>query len=254
MNQKATCCTVHTYGGYHDPSCRHLAAGGAMRILLVEDDDAVAGLVVAGLAREGFCIDRAVEGRDAFHRALDESYDLIILDIVIPHIDGLELLGRLRKEGSAVPVLILSAKDSLQDRVRGLNCGADDYLVKPFGLTELLARVRALLRRPAEIAQSSLHIGQLDIDFAARKVTRHGRVISLTRKEFALLEYLVRNRGIVLTRAMIAEHVWDQHFESFSNTIDVYIRYLREKLEDASEPKLIQTVRGVGYVLSTEDQ
>src|SRR5437763_16815172 len=127
----ATCCTVHTCGAYHDPSCRHLAAGGAMRILLVEDDDAVAGLVVAGLAREGFCIDRAVEGRDAFHRALDESYDLIILVMVIPHIDGLALLGRLRKEGSAVPVLILPATDSLQDRVAALTCGAAASLASP---------------------------------------------------------------------------------------------------------------------------
>ena len=225
-----------------------------MRILLVEDDEAVAAFVAGGLAQEGFSIDTAAEGRDAFHRALDESYDLIILDVVIPHIDGLELLGRLRKQGSAVPVLILSAKDSLEDRVRGLNCGADDYLVKPFGFAELLARVRALLRRPADIAKSSLLVGHLKVDFSARKVTRDGRTISLTRKEFALLEYLVRNRGTVLTRAMIAEHVWDQHFDSFSNTIDVYIRYLREKLEDGSEQKLIHTVRGVGYVLSTEDQ
>jgi len=225
-----------------------------MRILLVEDDEAVASFVRGGLAQDGFSVDTATEGRAAFHRALDESYDLIILDVVIPHIDGLELLGRLRKQGSAVPVLILSAKDSLEDRVRGLNCGADDYLVKPFGFAELLARVRALLRRPADIARSSLLVGHLKVDFSARKVTRDGRTISLTRKEFALLEYLVRNRGTVLTRAMIAEHVWDQHFDSFSNTIDVYIRYLREKLEDGSEQKLIHTVRGVGYVLSTEDQ
>jgi two-component system copper resistance phosphate regulon response regulator CusR len=225
-----------------------------MRILLVEDDEAVAGFVRGGLAQEGFCIDTAIEGREAFQRALDETYDVIILDIVIPYVDGLEVLGRLRKEGCAVPVLILSAKDSVQSRVQGLNCGADDYLVKPFSFAELVARVRALLRRRGPIELSCAHVGQLKVDFAARAVTRDGRAISLTRKEFALLEYLVRNRGTVLTRAMIAENVWDQHYGNCGNTIDVYIRYLREKLEDASESKLIRTVRGVGYVLSTEPQ
>jgi heavy metal response regulator len=223
-----------------------------MRVLLVEDDEVVAKFVRVGLAQEGFSVDTATEGQEAFHRALDEPYDVIILDVVIPQMDGLEVLRRLRKEGSAVPVLILSAKDSVEDRVRGLNSGADDYLVKPFSFSELSARVRALLRRRGEVERSVVRVGPLTVDFAAHKVTRDGRAISLTSKEFALLEYLVRNRGTVLTRTMIAEHVWDQHFDSFSNTIDVYVRYLRAKIEHGSEQKLIHTVRGVGYILSTE--
>jgi heavy metal response regulator len=223
-----------------------------MRVLLVEDDEAVASFVRRGLTQEGYAVDVATEGRDAFHRALDESYDVIILDVVIPHLDGLAVLGSLRKEGSAVPVLILSARDSVEDRVRGLNCGADDYLVKPFSFAELSARVRALLRRRGGVESSCVRIGQLRIDFAARKVARDGCPISLTRKEFALLEYFARNRDTVLTRAMIAEHVWDQHFDSFSNTIDVYIRYLRAKIEDGCQSKLIHTVRGVGYIFSAE--
>jgi two-component system copper resistance phosphate regulon response regulator CusR len=222
-----------------------------MRVLLVEDDETVAQFVRAGLAHEGFSVDVATDGQEAFHRVLDETYDVIILDIVIPKIDGLELLRRFRKEGNAVPVLILSAKDSVEDRVRGLNSGADDYLVKPFSLSELFARVRALLRRRREVERSVVHVGELTVDFSAHRVTRNGRAISLTRKEFALLEYLVRNCDTVLTRTSIAEHVWDQHFDTFSNTIDVYVRYLRAKIENGCEPKLIHTVRGVGYVFST---
>jgi two-component system copper resistance phosphate regulon response regulator CusR len=225
-----------------------------MRILLVEDDDEVAKFVRGGLVAEGFAVDTASDGRAAFIHALEETYDLIVLDILIPYVDGLELLSRLRKEGCVVPVLILSAKDSVPDRVRGLSCGADDYLVKPFSFSELLARVRALLRRRGVPEQSCLQLGDLKIDFASHKVARNGCSIALTTKEFALLEYLVRNRDVVVSRAMIAEHVWDQHFDSFSNTIDVYIRYLRAKLEAGNRAKLIHTVRGVGYLFSTEPQ
>src|SRR5437016_684939 len=175
-----------------------------MRVLQVEDDEAVAQFVRVGLAQEGFSFDAATDGQEAFHRALDEPYDVIILDVVIPQMNGFEVLRRLRKEGSAVPVLILSAKDSVEDRVRGLNSGADDYLVKPFSFSELSARVRALLRRRGEVERSVVHVGHLTMDFAAHKVTRNGRAISLTPREFALLEYLVRNRGTVLTRTMIA--------------------------------------------------
>lgn len=224
-----------------------------MRVLLVEDDEAVLSLVRRGLIEEGFSVDASTEGRDGFQRALDEPYDAIVLDVLIPHLNGLELVSRLRREGSRVPVLILSAKGGVEDRVRGLNSGADDYLVKPFSFAELSARVHALLRRNGEVQPPSVQLGSFKIDFAGRKVTRDGRRIALTAKEFALLEYLVRNRGNVLTRAMIAEHVWDQHFDSFSNTIDVYIRYLRAKIEDGSGAKLIHTVRGAGYVFSAED-
>jgi DNA-binding response OmpR family regulator len=223
-----------------------------MRILLVEDDEPLANFVREGLTRDGFAVDVARDGRSAFLQALDENYDLIILDVLIPHIDGFELLARLRKQGSAVPVLVLSAKASVDDRVRGLTTGADDYLVKPFAFPELLARIQALLRRPTALQPLSLSVGGLEVDFAARRVTRDGVPLHFTPREFALLEYLIRNKGTVLTRAMIAEHVWDQHFDSFGNTIDVYIRYLRDKLETHGTTRLIHTVRGVGYLFSTE--
>jgi len=223
-----------------------------MRILLVEDDVSVSSFVRRGLVQEGFSVDVSPDGRDAFHRALEEPYDVIVLDILIPFMDGMEVLAQIRKHGSRVPVLILSAKDCVEDRVRGLDCGADDYLVKPFSFAELTARIRALLRRGTDQGQAVVQVEDLEIDLAAHKVTRNGTRIVLTPKEFSLLEYLVRNRGNVLTRTMIAEHVWDQHFDSFSNVIDVYIRYLRAKVDDMSAKKLIHTIRGVGYVLATE--
>jgi len=223
-----------------------------MRILLVEDDESVSSFVRRGLVQEGFSVDVSPDGRDAFHRALEEPYDVIVLDILIPFMDGMEVLAQIRKQGSRVPVLILSAKDCVEDRVRGLDCGADDYLVKPFSFAELTARIRALLRRGTDQGQAVVQVEDLEIDLAAHKVTRNGTRIVLTPKEFSLLEYLVRNRGNVLTRTMIAEHVWDQHFDSFSNVIDVYIRYLRAKVDDMSSKKLIHTIRGVGYVLATE--
>lgn len=223
-----------------------------MRILLVEDDESVSSFVRRGLVQEGFSVDVSPDGRDAFHRALEEPYDVIVLDILIPFMDGMEVLAQIRKQGSRVPVLILSAKDCVEDRVRGLDCGADDYLVKPFSFAELTARIRALLRRGTDQGQAVVQVEDLEIDLAAHKVTRNGTRIVLTPKEFSLLEYLVRNRGNVLTRTMIAEHVWDQHFDSFSNVIDVYIRYLRAKVDDMSAKKLIHTIRGVGYVLATE--
>jgi two-component system copper resistance phosphate regulon response regulator CusR len=223
-----------------------------MRILLVEDDEPVANFVREGLTREAFAVDVALDGRTAFLHALDENYDLIILDVLIPHIDGLELLAELRKHGRSVPVLMLSAKASVADRVLGLSTGADDYLVKPFAFPELLARIQALLRRPPAFQPACVSVGGLELDFAAHRVTRDGVPLHFTPREFSLLEYLIRNRGTVLTRAMIAEHVWDQHFDSFGNTIDVYIRYLRDKLEAHGTPRLIHTVRGVGYLFSTE--
>jgi two-component system copper resistance phosphate regulon response regulator CusR len=223
-----------------------------MRVLLAEDDARVASFIRRGLVQEGFCVDVARDGRSAFHDALQEPYDAVVLDVVMPFLDGFEVLTQIRDQGCSVPVLILSARDTVEDRVRGLNGGADDYLVKPFSLVELAARIRALLRRSSDVGSNVARIGDLEIDTAARRVTRGGQRISLTAKEFALLEYLARNQGSVLTRTMIAEHVWDQHFDSFSNVIDVYIRYLRAKVDDASPTKLIHTIRGVGYVLSPE--
>jgi heavy metal response regulator len=223
-----------------------------MRVLLVEDDKKVSSFIRRGLLEEGFAVDVSDDGRDAFHQILHEPYDVVVLDIVIPYMDGLELLGEIRKHGCSVPVLILSAKDDIEDRVRGLDAGADDYLVKPFGFAELTARLRALLRRHSDLGASVLRIGDLEIDLPARKVTRGTTRISLTPKEFSFLEYLARNRGDVITRTMISEHVWDQHFDAFTNIIDVYVRHLRAKVDEPFQTKLIHTVRGVGYVLSEE--
>jgi two-component system, OmpR family, copper resistance phosphate regulon response regulator CusR len=220
-----------------------------MRILLAEDDARVASFIRGALVQEGFSVDLSRDGRDAFQLALDEPYDVIVLDILMPFMDGFEVLEQIRKQGCRVPVLVLSAKDGVEDRVHGLNAGADDYLVKPFSLAELTARIRALLRRRSDVLAVT-RVGDLEMDLAARRVTRGGRLLSLTPKEFSLLEYLVRNHGNVLTRSMIAEHVWDQHFDSFSNVVDVYIRYVRAKVDDPFPRRLIHTVRGVGYLVS----
>jgi len=223
-----------------------------MRVLLAEDDARVASFVRRGLVEEGFSVDVSSDGRCAFHQALHEPYDVVVLDVVMPFMDGFDVVGQIRRQGCRVPVLMLSAKDTVDDRVRGLNAGADDYLVKPFSLAELTARLRALARRRSDGAALLIRAADLEMDVPARKVTRGGRRISLTPKEFSLLEYLLRNKGHVLTRTMIAEHVWDQHFDSFSNVVDVFIRHLRAKVDEGSETKLIHTIRGIGYVLSEE--
>jgi heavy metal response regulator len=223
-----------------------------MRVLLAEDDTRVASFIRRGLSQEGFSVDVARDGRSAFHEALNEPYDAVVLDVVMPHLDGFEVLAHIRKHGCTVPVLILSARDTVEDRVRGLNGGADDYLVKPFSVVELTARIRALLRRRKDSRPNVVRVADLEIDAAARKVTRGGQRIQLTPKELSLLEYLACNHGHVVTRTMIAEHVWDQHFDSCSNVVDVFIRHLRAKVEDGFPAKLIHTVRGVGYVLSED--
>ena len=219
-----------------------------MRVLLVEDEARVRSFIKRGLIEAGLTLDEAADGDRALEIAFEADYDAIVLDLTLPGLDGLEVLRRLRGEGCATPVLILTARDSIDDRVRGLDAGADDYLVKPFAFAELLARLRALMRRGTSLS-SVISVGDLTIDLASRKVDRAGIQIDLTSKEFALLEYLARRAGQVVTRTMISEHVWDINFDTLSNVIDVYIRYLRRKIDDPFDEKLIHTRRGVGYVL-----
>jgi heavy metal response regulator len=222
-----------------------------VRVLVVEDEARVRSFVVRGLEEAGFAVDAASTGDEALRRAFVNPYDAIVLDLMLPGKDGLSVLAALRAGGRATPVLILSARDEIGDRVRGLDAGADDYLPKPFAFAELLARLRALLRRGTARA-SAIQVGDLHIDLVTRKVQRAGRAIELSAKEYALLEYLARHAGEVVTRTMIAEHVWDMNFDSFSNVIDVYVRYLRRKIDEPFERKLIHTRRGVGYVLAEE--
>jgi heavy metal response regulator len=219
-----------------------------VRILVVEDQARVRSFVRRGLTETGMAVDLAEDGEQALALARSTPYDAIVLDLGLPRRDGLEVLRELRELGCRSPVLVLTARDAVEDRVRGLDGGADDYLVKPFAFAELLARLRALLRRGAP-QSSVLRVGDLVLDTAARTAKRAERPLELTAKEFALLEYLARHAGEVVTRTMIAEHVWDLDFDTFSNVIDVYIRYLRRKIDDPFETKLIHTRRGIGYVL-----
>jgi len=225
-----------------------------MKLLVVEDEPKTGEYLRQGLTEAGFVVDLAVNGQDGGHLAMTEAYDLLILDVMLPGMDGWRILQTLRAAGNPVPVLFLTARDSVADRVKGLELGADDYLVKPFAFSELLARVRTLLRRGTSIVQlDRIEIGDLVLDLARRRATRAGRRIVLTGKEFALLELLARRRGEVLPRSLIASQVWDMNFDSDSNVIDVAIRRLRAKIDDDFEPKLIQTVRGMGYVLEVPE-
>ncbi len=223
-----------------------------MRILVVEDEEKVASFIRRGLEEERYAVDVALDGEEGLELALASPYDLVILDLMLPKLDGLKVLQKLRAEPVAVPVLVLTARDNVGDKVRGLDLGADDYLTKPFAFAELLARVRALLRRGKPQTPPVLRVADLCLDPSARRVTRGDQAIELTAKEYALLEYLLRHAGQVLTRTMISEHVWDQSFDSYTNVIDVYVNYLRKKIDQGFEPKLIHTVRGVGYVLRVE--
>ena len=220
-----------------------------MRILVVEDEKKVAGFIKKGLEEETYAVDVAYDGEEGLHLGVEGQYDLIILDIMLPKVDGLEILSQLRAQGSDVPILLLTAKDAVDDRVTGLNKGADDYLTKPFAFSELLARVRVLLRRGKAEVKTILQISDLTLDLVSHKVNRGGDEIELTGKEYSLLEYFMRNQEKVLTRTMIAEHVWDYNFDTFTNVIDVYINHLRKKIDKGRQRKLLHTLRGVGYIM-----
>ncbi len=222
-------------------------------MLIVEDDLKLAVLLRQGLEEEAFAVDLAGTAREGLGLALATDYDALILDLTLPGTDGLVLLKELRARESSVPVLILTARSTLEDRVLGLDLGADDYLAKPFDLRELLARLRAITRRPSVPPQMVLTAADLELDEAAHEVRRSGTRIDLTSKEFALLEYLLRNKGMVVTRGMILDHVWGMDYDGGSNLVEVYINYLRRKVDRGFEPKLIHTVRGSGYVLREEE-
>ena len=221
-----------------------------MRILLVEDDRKIASFVVKGLKAAGYAVDHAPDGEEGLHLAMTQSYDTAIVDIMLPKLDGLTLIWRMRAAKVGTPVIILSAKGSVDDRVRGLQTGSDDYLTKPFAFSELLARVQALMRRAGGISEPTrLNLGDLSINLLTREVTRGGRKIELQPLEFSLLEYLMRNAGRVVSKTMIMEHVWDYNFDPQTNVVEARMSRLRDKINRGFDRKLIQTVRGVGYVL-----
>jgi len=221
-----------------------------MRILLVEDESKVARFIARGLSADRFAVDTAADGQNALDLAAAYHYDLIILDLMLPGMTGTEMLRRLRSSDTNVPVLVLSARDTLADKVGHLELGADDYLTKPFAFAELLVRVKALLRRGPVNRASVIRVGDLELDRLSRRVTRGGRPIELTAKEYSLLEYLMANAGRVLSRSMIIEHVWDQSFDGVFSIVDVYLGRLRSKIDQSADHKLIRTVRGVGYSIS----
>jgi len=220
-----------------------------MKILIVEDEQKTGDYLQQGLSEAGFVADLARDGVDGLHLALTDDYDLMVLDVMLPGLNGWQVVQGLRQKGKHLPVLFLTARDEVDDRVKGLEFGADDYLVKPFAFSELLARLRALLRRGRTNEPELLQIADLQLDLLRRRVTRAGKRIDLTAKEFALLELLLRRRGEVLPRSLIASQVWDMNFDSDTNVIEVAVRRLRAKIDDEFEPKLIRTVRGMGYVL-----
>ncbi|MFV0663316.1 heavy metal response regulator transcription factor [Denitromonas sp.] len=225
-----------------------------MRILIVEDEAKTGDYLKQGLTESGYVVDLARDGMDGLHLALTGDYDLVILDVMLPGLTGWQLLETVRRSGRELPVLFLTARDQVEDRVKGLELGADDYLVKPFAFAELLARVRTLFRRGRNGTEPTvLSVADLELDLLRRRVTRSGRRIDLTAKEFNLLELLLRRQGEVLPRSLIASQVWDMNFDSDTNVIEVAVRRLRAKVDDPFEPKLIRTVRGMGYVLEAPD-
>tara|TARA_R110002167_G_scaffold194289_1_gene396952 strand:+ start:1612 stop:2292 length:681 start_codon:yes stop_codon:yes gene_type:complete len=225
-----------------------------MKILVVEDETKTGDYIKQGLTESGFIVELVRTGLDGHHKAMTGSFELVILDVMLPDIDGWRILSSLREFGNQTPVLFLTARDSVKDRVKGLELGADDYLVKPFAFAELLARVRTLLRRGTSVPSNTINIADLELDIPSRVATRSGKPISLTTKEFMLLELMVRRQGEVLPRSLIASQVWDMNFDSDTNVIDVAIRRLRAKIDDSFSPKLIQTVRGMGYKLAIDER
>jgi DNA-binding response OmpR family regulator len=224
-----------------------------MRVLIVEDDDTIAAFVAKGLEEAGFAVDRAASGNPGLEKALATPYDVAIVDVMLPGLDGLALVEKLRRGGVRTPVLFLSARHSVDDRVRGLQAGGDDYLTKPFAFAELLARVQALVRRATGTTEPTrLVTGDLTLDLLSRHASRAGRTLDLRPREFALLEYLMRNPGRVLSKTMILSHVWGYNFNPGTNVVDVLVSRLRDKIDRDFDPKLLHTVRGVGYVLRSE--
>jgi two-component system copper resistance phosphate regulon response regulator CusR len=226
---------------------------GGMRILLVEDEDKVARFVTLGLKAEKYAVDRARDGKTGLEYALLTPYDLLIVDLMLPVMTGTELIQRFRVKNAEVPVIVLTARDAVDDKVKNFEAGADDYLTKPFAFAELLIRIKALLRRGTANRSNVIQIGDLEIDRVKHQVKRNGVAVKLTSKEYGLLEYLAVNAGRVVSRTMIIEHVWDQSFEGFTNIVDVYIRQLRAKIDDPFKHKLIHTMRSMGYSLSEEE-
>jgi len=221
-----------------------------MRLLLVEDDLQIASFIMKGLKQAGFVIDHAIDGEDGLHMALYEPYDVAIIDIMLPKLDGLTLIEELRRKKVDTPVIILSAKRSIDDRIKGLQTGSDDYLTKPFSFSELLARVQALIRRATRTTEPTrLDVGDLSVELLTREIVRAGKKIDLQPREFSLLEYLMRNTGRVISKTMILEHVWDYSFDPQTDVVDVLVCRLRSKVDRGFDHKMIRTVRGVGYVL-----
>lgn len=224
-----------------------------MRILIAEDEKDLNQILKARLTAEHYSVDSCYDGQEALDYLASAEYDAAVLDIMMPAVDGLAVLKRMRQRNDSTPVILLTAKDSIEDRVQGLDAGANDYLVKPFAFEELLARIRVLLRRPTETPKTCYRIADLELHLDTMRVTRGGKEVKLSGKEFALLRYMVQNEGIVLSRDRLEEHLWNFDYAGGSNVIDVYIRYLRKKIDEGREPKLIHTVRGAGYVLKVEE-
>ena len=246
--------TLERLDGGARPEPKELNRVFSMRVLIVEDDSETAGYIAKGLREAGYATEVAADGKEGLLRAASEDFDLAIVDRMLPQLDGLSLVETLRGTGNTLPVLFLSAMGGVDDRVKGLRAGGDDYLIKPFAFSELQARVEALLRRPAaDRAETSLHLADLEIDLLSRQVQRGGREIDLQPREFKILEYMMRNAGQVVTRTMLLENVWDYHFDPQTNVVDVHISRLRQKIDKDFDKALLHTVRGSGYTLRVKD-